>query len=80
MPKAILEFNLPEEREEYGATMQAGNLAYALSEIRQKMLRPARKHGFSDAYLNEVNEKFPELFGKLEEMFNEICEEVIEYT
>ena len=82
--KAHLIFNLesPEDREEHKLALKARDMHIALSEIRQRMLRPARKHGFNDQYLDNINDKHPELFEKLEAMFNEICEEaeVLEYT
>lgn len=82
--KAYLVFNLNDvdDRAAHIVALKAEDMAFVLSEIRQRMLRPARKHGYSDIYLNTVNEKYPELFSKLEDMFNEICEEynVTEYT
>jgi hypothetical protein len=82
--KAQLIFNLddPQDVEEHNMAINASSMAVALAEIRQRMLRPSYKHGFNDEYLNEVNEKYPELFPKLIEIFNEICEEygVMDWT
>jgi hypothetical protein len=74
--------DLPDDRDEHRMALKARDMSIALSEIRQRMLRPSYKHGYNDNYLNEVNEKYPELFPKLIEMFNEICEQsdVMEYT
>ncbi len=80
--KAVLVFRLPEENEEHQMALDAVSMSCALFDIRQQMLRPYRKHGFSDEYLNKVNEEYPELFEKLEAMFSEICEryDVSKYT
>lgn len=74
--KHMLVFNTddPYQKEELERAMAGGDMALTLSDIRQELFRPARKHGFNDAYLNEINEKHPELFETLEKMFNDICE------
>ena len=79
---ASLHFELPEDREGFQMAQDGSSMAVALFEIRQKMFRPARKHGFGDEYLDKINEANPELFEKLEEMFNQICEDydVLKYT
>jgi hypothetical protein len=82
--KAQLIFNLddPDDRDSHQMAVKARDMTIALSEIRMRMFRPSRKHGFNDEYLNQINDANPELFAKLETMFNEICEEydVMEYT
>jgi hypothetical protein len=57
MPKAILQFNLPEEREEFNLTVKAGNLHSALWDILESVFRPARKHGYSDTRLQKLIQK-----------------------
>lgn len=52
--KAILEFNLPEEQEEYEITRQAGNMHAAFWTIGNDLFRPARKHGYSDERLHAL--------------------------
>ena len=75
--KAILEFNLPEESEEYEITMKAGKMHSALWEISQKIFRPHRKHGYSDPTLYSLAEQpdTNKAIGLLEEMFYEILNE-----
>lgn len=58
--KATLEFNLPEEREEFEAATNGSNCKAALWNISQEIFRPARKHGYSgriQQLLDEVNVK-----------------------
>lgn len=45
--KGILEFNLPEEQEEFMDAAKVGSYRAALFDIRQQVFRPARKHGYS---------------------------------
>ena len=45
--KGTLTFNLPEEREEFQAAVDAGKYKAALFEIGQRVFRPARKYGYS---------------------------------
>ncbi len=52
--KAILEFNLPEEQEEYEITRQAGKMHSAFWTIGNEVFRPARKHGYSDQRLHDL--------------------------
>jgi hypothetical protein len=55
--KGILEFNLPEEQEEFDAAAGAGKLSAALFDVRQQVFRPARKHGYSRADIQQLVEK-----------------------
>lgn len=76
--KSTLEFNLPEEREEFQLALKGSSMSIALSEIANEIFRPARKHGFSDKELNDLVEKNPdavEIIGMLETKFYEILEE-----
>jgi hypothetical protein len=57
MPKAILEFNLPEEQDEFNTVLKATDMSIALFDIRQEVFRPARKHLYNDSALNEMIEK-----------------------
>ena len=52
--KAILEFSLPEEQEEYEITRQAGKMHSAFWTIGNEVFRPARKHGYSDHRLHDL--------------------------
>ncbi len=77
--KAILEYDLPEDREDFDRASKAWSMAIALDEIRNEVFRPARKHGYSDIKIAELIAKNPEdseeLIGLLEEKFYEIMRE-----
>lgn len=76
--KSTLEFNLPEEREEFQLALKGSSMSIALSEIANEIFRPARKHGYPDKELNDLVEKNPdavEIIGMLETKFYEILEE-----
>jgi hypothetical protein len=77
MSKLILQFDMPEERQEAEAHMQGPAALDALFTIRQEVFRPARKHGYPDpeiaALIEDIGEDLAtELIGKLEGLFNEI--------
>ena len=65
--------------------LKAYSAHICLSEIRQKVFRPARKHGYSDVSLNtlieqagedaEGNNIALEIISILEDKFNEILED-----
>lgn len=77
MPKVTLQFNLPEETEEFQAAAKAGRMEAALLDIGNDVFRPARKHGYFNKQLQELIEKNPdsqEIIGILEDMYYEILE------
>lgn len=55
--KGILEFNLPEDGEEFDTARNAAKYRAALWEISQLVFRPARKHGYSDPRIQELLER-----------------------
>lgn len=59
--KGTLSFNLPEEREEFERAVKAARYQSALFEIGQRVFRPARKHGYPDAYLQRLLDKADEV-------------------
>ncbi len=59
--KGILEFQLPEEQEEFEQASSAGKLSAALFDVRQQVFRPARKHGYSRADIQQLIEKLDAL-------------------
>jgi len=72
---AILIFDLDTNREEFELAQKAGAMASALFEVRQDLFRPARKHGYQDTRLLELekeNPGFEEIIGRLEELYTEI--------
>ena len=75
--KAILTFNLSNEDDnyKYKACMQGVKAKLALWDISQEVLRPTRKHGYSDQELQDLIEKNPdavEIISRLETKFYEI--------
>ncbi len=59
MPIATLQFNLPEEREEYELCMKAGRLSSMLWEFDQTHLRGATKYdNIPDQVMSSVIEEF----------------------
>ena len=73
--KATLEYNLPEDMEEYELAMNGGAAHSALVDIAQQVFRPARKHGYSYPELKALAEGNEALIAKLEELFYTIVEE-----
>ena len=74
--KATLEFNLPEENEEF-LIAQKGELYHAaLSKTYEEVFRPARKHGYRDPVLNRLasTDNGQELVALLEVRFLEILD------
>ena len=61
MPKAILEFNLPDEQEEFKEAVNANRYFIALDEIREK-LRGYLKYGHQFKTADEAIEKIQEEF------------------
>ena len=57
MAKATLTFNLddPEDKANFKKAANANEAYLALWSIAQEIFRPARKHGYSGAQLNENN-------------------------
>lgn len=60
MSKVTLEFTLPEDREELELSLHGGDYHAALFEVSQRVFRPARKHGYSNARLQQLVEKLDE--------------------
>ena len=72
--KAILEFELPEEREEFEVATNAGKLVAALCEIKN-FLRTNRKYGPSNHKLGELSKINADLWQEIvEEIEAGICE------
>jgi hypothetical protein len=58
--KAVLEFTLPEEKEEFDLATKAGDMHSALWHISQEIFRPARKHGYDNSKIQRLLEKADE--------------------
>ncbi len=75
--KAILEFNLPEDRSDFEIHNKSTDMYCALTMIREKIFRPIRKHGYSNPELQKLSEnedvrKFMEL---LETEYNQLLKQ-----
>lgn len=80
--KGKLEFDLPEEREEFELAVNAGKYSSLLWEIEQQVFRPARKHGYSGASSQELNklcenEDVCEAIHLLEKLYYELKNEYL---
>lgn len=77
MPKAILEFNLPEENEEFNHATNGSKYKNQIEELWQHMFRPRHKHGYINDRINELlkNEDCNELMDLLESVYHEVTSE-----
>jgi hypothetical protein len=77
--KATVTFTLPEEQEEFNFARKGSDAFSALSDVRNCVFRPARKHGYSDVAISELIAKIGDdaidLIGLLEDRFNGVLEE-----
>lgn len=80
MPKAILEFNLPEETEEFNDARNGALYKIALDDIWDQCFRPHFKHGYQDDRINTLleNEACVELLEKIAEIYSSIRREIPE--
>lgn len=56
MPKVTLEFNLPEEREEFEDAVKGAEYKWVLEEIWNKVFRPRHKHFYDNEEINRIVE------------------------
>jgi len=74
-----LEFEMPEDQEDFNKYSKALDIAEALYETRQRIFRPARKHGYPSKKIQEMLDSMGnngyELIELLEDEFNSICQE-----
>ena len=64
--KATLEFNLPEEQEEFNTATQASKMSAAFWSIGNDVFRPARKHGYPDQKLHLLVSKLDEMVADIQ--------------
>lgn len=76
--KVKLEFQLPEEMEEYESAMNGSRYKYQLDEVWERLLRQPFKHGYRDQELQELYEslgdKGYEFVDKLRDLYQEIVQ------
>ena len=77
--KATLTFTLPEETDDFDWARKGSDAFSALSDVRNCVFRPARKHGYADIGISELIAKIGDdaidLIGLLEDRFNGVLEE-----
>lgn len=57
MAKCILEYNLPEDKEDLDCALNGAKYKHALWEVGQEVFRPARKHGYPNVKLQLLIDK-----------------------
>lgn len=70
MPKVTIEFDLDTERERLEQALKSSSYAMALWDIRQKIFRPARDHGYYDDKLKNLSDRDREVIDALEFKFD----------
>jgi hypothetical protein len=75
--KVTLEFDSYENADELEAALNGAKYRDKLDEIWNQMLRPHRKHGFSQKKLQECIEANPEVADTIIEALIEIYQEVV---
>lgn len=77
MPKAILEFNLPEERDEHELALNGWRYQCQVDDIWNKVFRPRHKHGYANQELDKlVNSKNgAKLMDMLEQLYRDAIHE-----
>ena len=73
--KAVLEFNLPEESEEFKNATNGWKAFMCIDEIWNKVFRPAYKHGYSHAKLQNLSERDSEVIEALTELYRDAKKE-----
>lgn len=61
MAKCILEYTLPEDKEDLDCAINGSTYKHAIWEVSQQVFRPARKHGYSDPRIQSLIEKLDDL-------------------
>jgi hypothetical protein len=74
MPKILIEFNLPEEKEEYEVYSKAMDMHSALWEYSQDVLRKLDKYGYHPSG-RELTEEEAKIVGLIREEFYRILGE-----
>ena len=73
--KSILEFNLPEEQEEFRDAVEGSSWHVRFDEVWDQVFRPYHKHGYHDVRLQNLVEKHPEV-GQAIELLGEIYQRI----
>ena len=72
--KATLEFNLPEDQEEYEDAINGVKYKMALDAVWEKIFRPRHKHGYDNPTINELmlSPTADTLMDELEKIYHQI--------
>lgn len=75
--KAILEFQLPEEKQDHETALNGWRYQYKLDEVWNQVFRPAFKHGYADEELNKLSQSKTgqKLIEKLAELYHQVVNE-----
>lgn len=75
--KVTLEFNLPEDDEEFMMAKNGSIYQAQIEDIWYKVFRPRHKHGYSSEEINKLLEdpKCEKLMDLLEEIYKEVLHE-----
>ena len=77
MPKAVLEFNLPEETEDFKDAQNGWKYKSQIEEVWQEVFRPYRKHGYRNQELQNVINDNPAVAHTIIESLIEIYHKVL---
>lgn len=77
MAKGKLEFDLPEEREEFEDACKGSTYRYQIEEIWQRVFRPHHKHGYSDSDFQKLIDDNFEVADKIIEKLGDLYHEVV---
>lgn len=73
--KAILEFNLPEDTEDFKVAQKGMEYKLALEDVWNEVFRPNFKHGYSNEVLQELTQN-PQVFEAIK-LLSEIYQAVL---
>jgi hypothetical protein len=65
MSKGILEFNLPEEQDEFETASKAYQYRIALESIYSDIIRSRIKYGYSETTIDELLEKIRDEYNEI---------------
>ena len=85
MAHATITFDLETEKDDLRLCLEAQRMDYVIELIGEKVFRPARKHGYASAQINELIAKIgeddaTELIELLEQLYHDILNENLDDT
>lgn len=75
--KAILEFNIPEEQDEFNDSINGTKYKSKIEDLWNELFRPFSKHGYENDRINQLltDEKCVELLENLIDIFHEVADD-----